>query len=142
MDYQAVIGLEVHVHLKTKTKAFCGCSTEFGQEPNSQVCPVCLGLPGSLPVLNKTALDYAVKVALALSCQVQEYTKFDRKNYFYPDLPKNYQISQYDLPVSRNGFLDIELGSVAKRIGIRRVHLEEDAGKLIHQQDSSLIDFN
>ena len=140
--YEVVIGLEVHVHLKTKTKAFCGCSTEFGQEPNSQVCPVCLGLPGCLPVLNKVALDYAIKVALSLNCQVQEYTKFDRKNYFYPDLPKNYQISQYDLPLSRDGFLNIDLDNKAKRIGIRRVHLEEDAGKLIHQQDSSLVDFN
>lgn len=140
--YETVIGLEVHLHLKTKTKAFCGCSTEFGQEPNSQVCPVCLGFPGSLPVLNKVALDYAIKVALSLNCQVQEYTKFDRKNYFYPDLPKNYQISQYDLPISRDGFLNIDLEDKTKRIGIRRVHLEEDAGKLIHQQDSSLVDFN
>ena len=104
MEYETVIGLEVHVHLKTKTKAFCGCSTEFGNEANSQVCPVCLGFPGSLPVLNKVALDYAIKVALALNCTVQEYTKFDRKNYFYPDLPKNYQISQYDLPLSKDGF--------------------------------------
>jgi aspartyl-tRNA(Asn)/glutamyl-tRNA(Gln) amidotransferase subunit B len=152
MEYEAVIGLEVHVHLKTKTKAFCGCSTEFGQEPNSQVCPVCLGFPGSLPVLNKVALEYAIKVALALNCQVQEYTKFDRKNYFYPDLPKNYQISQYDLPLSKNGFLNIDLpGSCAqglgledktKRISIRRVHLEEDAGKLIHEENLSLVDFN
>jgi len=143
MNYEPVIGLEVHLHLKTQTKAFCGCSTEFGQEPNSQVCPVCLGFPGSLPVLNKTALDYGLKVALALNCQIQEYTKFDRKNYFYPDLPKNYQISQYDLPLSKNGFLEIALdGGKLKRIGIRRVHLEEDAGKLIHQEDSSLIDFN
>jgi len=140
--YEVVIGLEVHVHLKTKTKAFCGCSTEFGQEPNSQVCPVCLGLPGCLPVLNKIALDYAIKVALSLNCKVQEYTKFDRKNYFYPDLPKNYQISQYDLPIARDGFLNIDLEDKVKRVGIRRVHLEEDAGKLIHQQDSSLVDFN
>jgi len=142
MEYETVIGLEVHLHLKTKTKAFCGCSTEFGQEPNSQACPVCLGFPGSLPVLNKVALDYAIKVALALDCKVQEYTKFDRKNYFYPDLPKNYQISQYDLPVSLNGFLDIEAEGKTKRIGITRVHLEEDAGKLIHQEGVSLVDFN
>jgi aspartyl-tRNA(Asn)/glutamyl-tRNA(Gln) amidotransferase subunit B len=142
MDYETVIGLEVHVHLKTKTKAFCGCSTEFGNEVNSQVCPVCLGFPGSLPVLNKVALDYAIKVALALNCKVQEYTKFDRKNYFYPDLPKNYQISQYDLPLSRDGFLDIYLDGKNKRIGIRRVHLEEDAGKLIHKENISLVDFN
>jgi len=142
MKYEAVIGLEVHLHLNTKTKAFCGCSTEFGKEPNSQVCPVCLGFPGSLPVYNQTALDYAIKVALALNCKVQEYTKFDRKNYFYPDLPKNYQVSQYDLPLSVCGFLDIELDGKLKRIGITRVHMEEDAGKLIHQDNSSLVDFN
>lgn len=140
--YEAVIGLEVHVQLKTKTKAFCGCSTEFGSQPNTQVCPVCLGLPGSLPVLNKTAFDYAIKAGLALNCTVQEYTKFDRKHYYYPDLPKNYQISQYDLPVSIEGFLDIEIEGKMKRVRIKRVHLEEDAGKLIHQQDSSLADFN
>jgi len=142
MKYEAVIGLEVHLHLNTKTKAFCGCSTEFGKEPNSQVCPVCLGFPGSLPVYNQTALDYAIKVALALNCKVQEYTKFDRKNYFYPDLPKNYQVSQYDLPLSVSGFLDIEIEDKFKRIGITRVHMEEDAGKLIHQDDCSLVDFN
>ena len=142
MEYESVIGLEVHVQLKTKTKAFCGCSTEFGKEPNSQVCPVCLGFPGSLPVLNKVYLRYSIKVALALNCKIQEYTKFDRKNYFYPDLPKNYQISQYDLPLSRNGFLDIDLDGKIKRIGIRRVHMEEDAGKLIHKDDVSLVDFN
>jgi aspartyl-tRNA(Asn)/glutamyl-tRNA(Gln) amidotransferase subunit B len=142
MKYEAVIGLEVHLHLNTKTKAFCGCSTEFGNAPNSQVCPVCLGFPGSLPVYNQTVLDYAIKVALALNCKVQEYTKFDRKNYFYPDLPKNYQVSQYDLPLSIRGFLDIELGGKFKRIGITRVHMEEDAGKLIHQEDISLVDFN
>ncbi len=140
--YETVIGLEVHVQLKTKTKAFCGCATEFGSQPNTQVCPVCLGLPGSLPVLNKTAFEYAIKAGLALNCAVQEYTKFDRKHYYYPDLPKNYQISQYDLPVSIEGFLDIEVEEKIKRIRIKRVHLEEDAGKLIHQQDSSLADFN
>ncbi len=139
--YEAVIGLEVHLHLKTKSKAFCGCSTEFGNEANTQVCPVCLGFPGSLPVLNKVALDYAIKVALALSCKVQGYTKFDRKNYFYPDLPKNYQISQYDLPIAKDGFLDLDL-TPPKRIDIRRVHLEEDAGKLIHRDEDSLVDFN
>jgi len=142
MNYEAVIGLEVHVHLKTKTKAFCGCSTEFGNEPNTQVCPVCLGFPGSLPVLNKVALDYALRVALALNCKVQEYTKFDRKNYFYPDLPKNYQISQYDLPLAKDGFLDIYLEGKSKRIGILRVHMEEDAGKLIHKDRASFVDFN
>ena len=137
-----MIGLEVHLQLKTRTKIFCGCATEFGNQPNSQTCPVCLGLPGSLPVLNSTVLDYAIKVALSLDCKIQEYTKFDRKNYFYPDLPKGYQISQYDLPLAKNGFLDIELGSITQQIRIRRVHLEEDAGKLIHRPDFSLVDFN
>jgi len=142
MDYETVIGLEVHLHLKTKTKAFCACSTEFGNPPNSQVCPVCLGFPGSLPVLNRLALDYAIKTGLALDCKVADHTKFDRKNYFYPDLPKNYQISQYDLPVCSNGFLEISVEGKPKRIGIRRVHLEEDAGKLIHKDEISLVDFN
>ncbi|MDD2702408.1 MAG: Asp-tRNA(Asn)/Glu-tRNA(Gln) amidotransferase subunit GatB [Candidatus Omnitrophica bacterium] len=142
MKYEAVIGLEVHVQLKTNTKIFCGCSTEFGREPNSQVCPVCLGFPGVLPVLNKTVLEHAVKISLALDCSVQEYTKFDRKNYFYPDLPKDFQISQYDLPVGRDGFLDITVEGGEKRVGILRVHLEEDAGKLIHKDDISLVDFN
>ncbi|MCM8797781.1 MAG: Asp-tRNA(Asn)/Glu-tRNA(Gln) amidotransferase subunit GatB [Candidatus Omnitrophica bacterium] len=142
MEYEAVIGLEVHLHLKTKTKAFCGCSTEFGREPNSQVCPVCLGFPGALPVFNKTALESAIKVALAMNCKVQAYTKFDRKNYFYPDLPKNYQISQYDLPLSKDGFLEIESDSKVKWIRIRRVHMEEDAGKFIHQGQVTLIDYN
>ena len=142
MEYEAVIGLEVHVHLKTKTKAFCGCSTEFGKQPNSQVCPVCLGLPGALPVLNKVAFDYAIKVGFALNCVVQEYTKFDRKHSYYPDLPKNFQISQYDLPISKDGFLDIYLQDKIKRVRIKRAHLEEDAGKLIHSQSQSLVDFN
>ncbi|MFH0855243.1 MAG: Asp-tRNA(Asn)/Glu-tRNA(Gln) amidotransferase subunit GatB [Candidatus Omnitrophota bacterium] len=142
MKYEPVIGLEVHLHLNTKTKAFCGCPTDFGKEPNSQTCPVCLGLPGSLPVYNQLALEYAIRVALSLSCQVREYTKFDRKNYFYPDLPKNYQISQYDLPLSSCGYLDIELNGLVKRIGITRVHMEEDAGKLIHQDNCSFLDFN
>lgn len=142
MKYQAVIGLEVHLQLKTKTKAFCGCAIDFGKPPNSSCCPVCLGLPGTLPVYNKEALNSAIKVALALSCQIQEHTKFDRKNYFYPDLPKNYQISQFDLPLSRNGFLNIIAEEESKRIGITRVHLEEDAGKLIHEAEVSLVDFN
>jgi len=142
MEYEIVVGLEVHVQLNTKTKAFCGCSTDFGSAPNSQTCPVCLGFPGSLPVLNKLALEYAVKVGLALNCQVQEFTKFDRKHYYYPDLPKNYQISQYDLPVAKKGFLNIEVEGTGKRIGITRVHLEEDAGKLMHKEGASLVDFN
>lgn len=144
MEFETVIGLEVHIHLKTQTKAFCGCSTEFGNEPNTQTCPVCLGFPGSLPVLNEKALEYAVKVALALGCTVQEFVKFDRKNYFYPDLPKNYQISQFDMPFGLNGSVDINIDDKLKKIRVKRVHLEEDAGKLIHKQDesSSLIDYN
>ena len=142
MNYDTVIGLEVHLHLNTKTKAFCGCSTEFGREPNSQTCPVCLGFPGSLPVYNVVALDYAIKAALALNCSVEEYTKFDRKNYFYPDLPKDYQVSQYDLPLSVSGSLEIGSLDKPKRVGITRVHMEEDAGKLIHKEDLSLLDFN
>jgi aspartyl-tRNA(Asn)/glutamyl-tRNA(Gln) amidotransferase subunit B len=141
MEYETNIGLEVHAQLSTKSKAFCGCSTRFGTLPNSQTCPVCLGLPGSLPVLNKEALRKAVKVALALNCNIASELKFDRKNYFYPDLPKNYQISQFDRPLSYKGYLEID----NKRIGILRVHLEEDAGKLIHPESSarvSLVDFN
>lgn len=140
--YEIIIGLEVHVQLKTRTKAFCGCLTDFGKEPNTQVCPVCLGLPGSLPVLNREALDYAIRVGLALNCTIQDFTKFDRKNYFYPDLPKGYQISQYDLPLSKSGYLDIEVDEKQKRIGITRAHLEEDAGKLLHRPDSSSVDLN
>jgi len=142
MKYQTVIGLEVHLQLNTKTKAFCGCSTDFGKAPNANVCPVCLGFPGTLPVYNRQALNSAIKLALAFGCQIQEHTKFDRKNYFYPDLPKNYQISQFDLPLSRNGYLDIYSQDKPKRIGITRVHLEEDAGKLIHETGVSLVDFN
>ncbi|MBU2257596.1 MAG: Asp-tRNA(Asn)/Glu-tRNA(Gln) amidotransferase subunit GatB, partial [Candidatus Omnitrophica bacterium] len=142
MEYEPVIGLEVHIQLKTRTKAFCACLTDFGNQPNSQVCPVCLGFPGTLPVLNIIALEYSVKVGLALNCLVQEYTKFDRKHYYYPDLPKNYQISQYELPISKDGFLDINIDGLIKRINIRRAHLEEDAGKLIHKDDLSLVDYN
>lgn len=142
MEYEPVIGLEVHVQLKTKTKIFCGCSTEFGQGPNTQVCPVCLGMPGSLPVLNKTVLEFAIKVGLALNCAVQEFTRFDRKHYYYPDLPKNFQISQYDLPVSKDGFIEIEIDGAIRRIGITRAHLEEDAGKLIHEGNATIVDYN
>ena len=142
MNYEINIGLEVHLQLSTKSKAFCSCSTKFGNAPNSQTCPVCLGLPGSLPVLNKEALKSAIKVALALNCTIQEKMKFDRKNYYYPDLPKNFQISQYDKPVSENGFLEIETKKRVKKIRVKRAHLEEDAGKLFHKEEYSLIDYN
>jgi aspartyl-tRNA(Asn)/glutamyl-tRNA(Gln) amidotransferase subunit B len=140
--YETVIGLEVHVELSTKTKIFCGCSTEFGAPPNTNVCPVCLGHPGVLPVLNRQAVEFAVKAAMALNCEIAEYSKFDRKNYFYPDLPKAYQISQYDQPIGKNGWIEIEVDGRKKRIGITRLHLEEDAGKLNHEGDASLVDFN
>ncbi len=144
MSYESVIGLEVHVQLNTRTKAFCSCVNEFGSKENTNVCPVCLGLPGSLPVLNYKLLESGVKVALALCCHIRELIKFDRKNYFYPDLPKGYQISQYDQPLSENGYLDIVIDGVRKRVRIKRVHMEEDAGKLIHAQDTgwSYVDFN
>ncbi len=143
-EYQTVIGLEVHTQLDTKSKCFCSCSTEFGQRPNSQTCPVCLGFPGSLPVLNESALRLALKAALALNCQISKFIKFNRKNYFYPDLPKGFQISQYDLPISHDGWLNINTEGKERKIGIRRAHLEEDAGKLIHrqQEEESLVDFN
>ena len=144
MPYETVIGLEVHLQLATETKAFCGCSTKFGSKANSQACPVCLGFPGSLPVLNEKAFLYAVKVALALNCTIQNLIKFDRKNYYYPDLPKNFQISQYDMPLSYNGFLDVVSEGARKKVRIKRVHLEEDAGKLMHpaKMSYSLVDFN
>lgn len=144
MPYEPVIGLEVHVQLKTKSKVFCGCATEFGKAPNTQTCPVCLGFPGVLPVLNDRALMSAIRVALALDCTISDLIKFDRKNYFYPDLPKNFQISQYDRPLSYGGRLDVNIDNSRKRIGITRVHLEEDTGKLLHEEkdEISLIDFN
>jgi aspartyl-tRNA(Asn)/glutamyl-tRNA(Gln) amidotransferase subunit B len=145
--YEAVIGLEVHAQLKTLTKAFCGCSTRFGDAPNSNTCPVCLGLPGALPVLNRKARELAIRAALALHCEVQERSIFARKNYFYPDLPKGYQISQYELPLAIKGRLEIEVGGAKKHIGITRVHMEEDAAKNLHEgfADSdkwSYIDYN
>lgn len=142
--YETVIGLEVHVELHTKTKIFCGCSTSFGAPPNTHTCPICLGHPGVLPVLNKQAVEYAIKAALALNCEIAAESKFDRKNYFYPDLPKAYQISQYDKPIGENGWIDIEVNGGKKRIGITRIHLEEDAGKLTHGEGGfdSLVDFN
>ena len=133
-EYETVIGLEVHVELATKTKIFCGCSTAFGGRPNSHTCPVCTGMPGSLPVLNKKVLEYAVAVGLATNCEITRYCKFDRKNYFYPDNPQNYQISQLYLPICRNGYVEIETESGGKKVGIHEIHMEEDAGKLIHDE--------
>src|SRR6202790_5208420 len=131
--YEPVIGLEVHVQLATVTKIFCGCPTSFGAQPNTNVCPVCLGLPGALPVLSKHAVELAMKAAIALNCEVRPMSRFARKNYFYPDLPKGYQISQYDQPLAEHGYVDIVTGGVKKRIGITRVHMEDDAGKSIHE---------
>ena len=142
--YETVIGLEVHCELDTKSKIFCGCTTEFGGEPNTHVCPVCSGMPGTLPVLNKQVVEYALKAGLALNCDVTRYTEFDRKNYFYPDLPKAYQISQLYLPICRDGFIEIETKSGRKKIGIHEIHMEEDAGKLIHDEweDCTIVDYN
>jgi len=146
MNYEAVIGLEIHVQLNTSTKTFCSCSTSFGEKPNSHTCPVCLGLPGALPVLNKEALHKAILAGLALNCEVAEYSVFARKNYFYPDLPKAYQISQYEYPINKGGYVIIkDVNGEKKRIGITRAHLEEDAGKLIHDEDPkgpSYVDLN
>ena len=146
-QYEAVIGLEVHVELKTRSKIFCDSTTEFGGDPNTHVCPVCLGLPGVLPVVNKKVVEYAIRAALALNCQIAGFSKFDRKNYYYPDMPKNYQISQYDLPIARNGYIEIDVNGKRKRIGITRLHMEEDTGKLVHQgtittTPFSLVDYN
>ncbi len=143
-EYEPVIGLEVHAQVLTKSKMFCGCSAEaFGAPPNSHVCPICLGMPGALPIINQAAVEATIRTALALNCSIPEYAKFDRKNYMYPDLLKGYQISQYDLPLSRNGWLEIESEGATKKIGIRRVHLEEDTAKLFHDgAGSSLIDVN
>ncbi len=145
--YEPVIGLEVHVQLLTRTKIFCGCSTRFGDPPNTNVCPVCLGLPGTLPVLNKRAVEMAMRASLALNCTVHDHSRFARKNYFYPDLPKGYQISQYELPLATGGWLEIEVNGAKKRIGITRLHLEEDAAKNLHEGFSqsatkAYIDYN
>ena len=145
--FEPVIGLEVHVQLLTKTKIFCGCSTRFGDPPNTNVCPVCLGLPGTLPVLNRRAVEMAMRASLALNCAVHDHSRFARKNYFYPDLPKGYQISQYELPLATGGWLDVEVGGAKRRIGITRLHLEEDAAKNLHEGFSqsatkAYIDYN
>lgn len=145
MNYETIIGLEIHAELSTKTKAFCSCKNEFGGEVNTNCCPVCMGYPGTLPVLNKKVVEYAVRAGLALGCEISLYSKTDRKNYFYPDLPKAYQISQYDMPLCKNGKIKIEVDGQEKHIGITRIHIEEDAGKLIHgteSEDYSLVDFN
>lgn len=144
MEFEAVIGLEVHAQLNTQTKMFCSCSTKFGKPPNTQVCPVCMGLPGVLPVINKQAVEYALKLALALNCKINLKSIMARKNYFYPDLPKNYQISQYELPLAEGGAVEIEVNGIKKKINLVRIHMEEDAGKLIHdeKQPYSYVDFN
>lgn len=143
-QYETVIGLEVHVELATKTKIFCSCSTEFGAAPNTHTCPVCTGMPGSLPVLNKQVVEYAMAIGLATNCDITKVCKFDRKNYFYPDNPQNYQISQLYLPIARNGYVEIEVGDTKKKVRIHEMHMEEDAGKLIHDEwdDTSLVDYN
>lgn len=140
--YEMVIGLETHIELKTQSKIFCACSTAFGAVPNTQVCPVCSGMPGTLPVLNGQAVDFAIKAGLATDCQIASFSKLDRKNYFYPDLPKAYQVSQFDLPLCEHGHLMIETQDGEKRIGITRIHIEEDAGKLVHDNNGTYIDFN
>jgi len=143
-EYEVIMGLEVHAELSTKTKIYCGCSTEFGADPNTHCCPICTGMPGVLPVLNKKVVEYAVKMGLATNCQIAKFSKQDRKNYFYPDLPKAYQTSQYDLPLCEHGYVDFMVGDALKRVGITRIHIEEDAGKLIHDPytGDTLVDFN
>lgn len=143
-SYETVIGLEVHVELATKTKIFCGCTTQFGGDPNTHCCPVCTGMPGTLPVLNKKVVEYAIAAGLATNCKITQKCKFDRKNYFYPDLPKAYQVSQLYLPICRDGHIEIEVDGVKKKIGIHEIHMEEDAGKLIHDpwEDATLVDYN
>ena len=143
-QYETVIGLEVHVELATKTKIFCGCKTDFGAKPNTHVCPVCTGMPGSLPVLNRQVVEFALRAGLALNCGINQLCKFDRKNYFYPDNPQNYQISQLYLPICHDGYVDVKTANGTRRVGIHEIHMEEDAGKLVHDEwsDSSLVDYN
>lgn len=144
MEFETVIGLEVHAQLKTKSKIFCGCTTEFGNPPNTNTCPVCLGMPGVLPVLNKKVVEYAIKMSLATNCEIGRMNQFARKNYFYPDLPKGYQISQFDLPIAEHGWVEIEVDGKIRRIGLTRIHMEEDAGKLVHdeREPKSYVDLN
>lgn len=142
MQYETTIGLEVHIHLLTESKIFCSCSTKFGSLPNENVCPICMGMPGVLPVLNEKVVEFAIKLGLALNCKINKYSVMARKNYFYPDLPKNYQISQYELPILQDGFVEIEDIDGFKKIPLERIHIEEDAGKTIHTSNSSLIDYN
>jgi aspartyl-tRNA(Asn)/glutamyl-tRNA(Gln) amidotransferase subunit B len=139
MNYELVCGLETHVELATKTKIFCSCSTEFGGEPNTHCCPICIGLPGTLPKLNKAVVEYAVMAGLATNCEISPISKMDRKNYVYPDLPKAYQISQYDMPLCKNGWIDLSNG---RRVRINRIHIEEDAGKLVHERGNTFVDYN
>ena len=145
--YETVIGLEIHAELSTNSKLFCNCEVKFGSEANTQTCPICLGMPGVLPVMNQRAVEFSIRAALGLNCKIASYSKFDRKNYFYPDLPKGYQISQYDLPLAYDGYVDYELDGETKRVRINRIHLEEDAGKLVHADvtgnpNQSYVDFN
>ncbi len=144
MEYEAVIGLEIHAQLLTDSKAFCSCTTRFGSEPNSNTCPICLGMPGVLPVLNRKALEFTIRMALACNCDIKEVSRFARKNYYYPDLPKNYQISQYELPVAEHGWVEVETEEGIRRIRLTRIHMEEDAGKLIHDENKpvSYVDLN
>ncbi|HAM53093.1 MAG TPA: Asp-tRNA(Asn)/Glu-tRNA(Gln) amidotransferase GatCAB subunit B [Nitrospiraceae bacterium] len=144
MTYEAVIGLEVHAQMLTDSKMFCGCSTRFGSEPNTQTCQICIGMPGVLPAINKKAIEFTIKTGLAMNCTISSYSRFARKNYFYPDLPKGYQISQYELPLCEHGYVDIIIGGIEKRIGLTRIHLEEDAGKNIHEGagNHSFVDLN
>jgi aspartyl-tRNA(Asn)/glutamyl-tRNA(Gln) amidotransferase subunit B len=147
MNYETVIGLEVHAQLSTRSKMFCGCPTTFGAPPNTQTCPVCLGMPGVLPVVNRRAVEFGIRTALAFDCRVNDACRFARKHYYYPDMPKNYQISQYEEPLAEDGFLEIDVEGGARRIGIQRLHLEEDVGKLLHEgtletAQASLVDFN
>ena len=143
MEYEIVIGMEIHVELGTKSKIFCSCPTEFGAEENTHTCPVCLGMPGVLPVLNEKVVEYATRAGLALGCEIAHYSKMDRKNYFYPDLPKAYQTSQFDLPICTGGVIGIEVDGIKKDVGITRIHIEEDAGKLLHESvDGTLVDVN